>query len=173
MGFENKEALKELDAILSEAEMGLEDRRRTMEESDIPEILTWGLKNRVWTWKSPAQRSIQICICLAIGMLVVDFIIILCSGALAYWIFLLPPGLIALCLVAKPWIHAKEQEKLAVLKDEYFVWLQESHDKIERQIVIEKKADYKRRDYLAMLIGALEIEMGKLQEQEDEEIYGW
>lgn len=173
MGFENKEALKELDAILSEAEMGLEDRRRTMEESDIPEILTWGLKNRVWTWKSPVQRSIQICIGLAIGMLVVDFSIILCSGSLAYWLFLLPPGLVVLCLIAKPWIYTKEQEKLAVLKDEYFVWLQESHDKIERQIVIEKNADYKRRDYLTMLIGALEIEMEKLQEQEDEEIYGW
>lgn len=169
----NKEALKELDAILEETDSGIKERTRTMDESDIPEILTWGLRNRMWTWKSPAQRLSRICKGLGFGMAAVNCIILACADSLPYWLWLFPLVVIALAGIAGYQLKLAEQKKLVILRREYATALQESYNKVEQQIVIEKNADYKRKEYLVMLEGALEIEMGKLHGQDDEKQDVW
>lgn len=60
-----------------------------------------------------------------------------------------------------------------ILKREYATALRESYNIVERQIVIEKNTDYKRKEYLVMLEDALEIELDKLHGQDDEEQNVW
>jgi hypothetical protein len=162
--FETIESLKELEYMLLEVDAAITDNARTMEDSDLPEILTWACRTRVWKWESPVQTRWKLCVGAGVIMLLGVML------ALASGMNLIAGGVLVAAIAGFIWISwvalnrylENQQRELAEARSYYCERMEESQQRIAQLIETEVSSDYRRRDYLVMLDTSLQIEMDEL-----------